>query len=143
MIEEPLHLEQDEFDALVADVMDALPEDWAPLIDAMAVVVEDEPSEDDLPPEADPAAAPFGSYRGSPSPVQLIGGGLTGPAAVAPAEIILYQGPLERASGSLDELRRHVHDTLVAQVGHHFGYTPELANEDDDPATADDEQDAD
>ena len=49
MIEEPLHLDQEEFDELVADVMDGLPEAWAPLIDSMTVIVEDEPAEDDPP----------------------------------------------------------------------------------------------
>lgn len=139
MIEEPLHLDQEEFDELVADVMDGLPDAWAPLIDSMTVVVEDEPAEDDLPADADSTDVPLGSYRGSISPVQLIGGGLTGPAATAPPEIVLYQGPLERASGSRDELRALVHDTLVEQVGHHFGYAPAVADADDEDPDADED----
>jgi predicted Zn-dependent protease with MMP-like domain len=139
MIEEPLHLDQEEFDELVADVLDGLPEEWAPLIDSMTVVVEDEPDEEDIPADGDAADVPLGSYRGSISPVQLIGGGLTGPAATAPPEIVLYQGPLERASSSRDELRARVHDTLVEQVGHHFGYAPEPADDDDEGPGADED----
>ncbi len=137
MIEEPLHLDPEQFDELVSEVMDGLPEDWAPLVDTMTVVVEDEPSEGDIPAGAARAEEPLGHYRGNSAPVQLLGGGLVGPSSAPPAEIALFQGPLERASGSLDELRRLVHETLVHQIGYHFGYRDEAG--DDEPADESDE----
>ena len=48
-MEEALHLEPEQFDLLVSEVMDELPQEWAPLLAKMVVVVEDEPTEDDLP----------------------------------------------------------------------------------------------
>ena len=137
-MEETLHLEPEQFDLLVSEVMDELPQEWAPLLDNMAVVVEDEPAEDDLP-AGSPADTPLlGRYRDT-APVQLIGGGLTGPAVAAPPEIALFQGPLERASSNLDDLRRLVRDTLVEQIGCYLGYAKEPADEDEFAGEGEDE----
>jgi hypothetical protein len=62
----------------------------------------------------------------------MIGGGLTGPAVAAPPEIALFPGPLERASASLDDLRRLVHDTLVEQIGRFLGYSEGPADEEEE-----------
>jgi len=132
-MEEALHLEPEQFDLLVSEVMDELPQEWAPLLDKMAVVVEDEPTEDDLP-AGSPLDTPLlGRYRGT-APVQLIGGGLAGPAVSAPPEIALFQGPLERASSNLDDLRRLVRDTLVQQIGRYLGYSEQPPDEDEERA---------
>ena len=133
VMEETLHLEPERFDLLVSEVMDELPQEWAPLLDKMAVVVEDEPAEDDLPAGAPPDTPLLGRYRGTAS-MQLIGGGLAGPAVAAPPEIALFQGPLERASSSLDDLRRLVRDTLVQQIGRYLGYSEQPPDEDEERA---------
>ena len=91
LMDETLHLEPEQFDLLVSEVMDELPQEWAPLLDNMAVVVEDEPAEDDLPAGSPADTLLLGCYRDT-APVQLIGGGLTGPAVAAPPEIALFQG---------------------------------------------------
>jgi predicted Zn-dependent protease with MMP-like domain len=119
----PVHLEPEAFDELVSEVMDGLPEEWAPLLDNIAVVVEEEPAEDDIPADAPPGMTLFGLYRGVAVPTQFLGGGLAGPAMSAPPEIALFQGPLERASRGLGDLRERVRATLVHEVGHHFGYS--------------------
>lgn len=139
MIEEPLHLEPDQFDLLVSEVLDELPREWAPLLDNMAVVVEDEPTEDDLPAESRPDTALLGRYRGGLGPAPLIGGGLSGPPVTAPPEIALFQGPLERASSSLDDLRLRVRETLIHEIGHYFGYAGERPDEEDETLEEDDE----
>jgi len=82
VMEETLHLEPEQFDLLVSEVMDELPQAWAPLLDNMAVVVEDEPAEDDRPAGSPADTLLLGRYRDT-APVQLIGGGLTGPAMAA------------------------------------------------------------
>jgi predicted Zn-dependent protease with MMP-like domain len=94
----------------------------------MAVVVEDEPTEDDLAAGSPTDTLLLGRYRDT-APVQLIGGGLAGPAVAAPPEIALFQRPLERASSSLDDLRRLVRDTLVEQIGRYLGYAAQPADE--------------
>ena len=125
----PLHLEPEEFDQLVSAVMDELPEEWGLILDKMTIVVDEEPDADERPEEGEI----FGLYRGSFVAAQFLGGGLAGPAMAAPPEIALFQGPLERASADLDDLRERVRATLVGQIGHHFGYEDE-----DDDESADD-----
>lgn len=124
----PVHLDQEAFDALVADALDVLPREWSPLLDNMAVVVEEEPTEADLRdvPQGDTL---FGLYRGAPVTVQFLGGGLAGPAMGAPPEIALFQGPLERASADEADLRQRVEATLVHEIGHHFGYSEDRLRE--------------
>ncbi len=126
MIGEPegrVHLEPEQFDELVSDVMDELPREWAPLLDNIVVVVEAEPVAEDIPDDAPSGTTLYGLYRGVAVPAQFLGGGLAGPAMSAPPEIALFQGPLERASASLDDLRARVRETLTHEVGHHFGYS--------------------
>jgi len=117
MIGEPegrVHLEPEQFDELVSDVMDELPREWAPLLDNIVVVVEAEPVAEDIPDDAPSGTTLYGLYRGVAVPAQFLGGGLAGPARSA---------PLERASASLDDLRARVRETLTHEVGHHFGYS--------------------
>lgn len=131
MTEEWPHLEPEQFDELVTEVMDGLPEEWTPLLENIAVVVEDEPSADEAPDGSGGEAVFFGLYRGATAPAQFLGGGLAGPAMSAPPEIALFQGPLERASGDTDELRRRVRETLVQEIGHHFGFRDDTVRVDE------------
>jgi len=120
-----VYLGQEEFDALVTDVLDGLPREWSPLLDNMAVVVDEEPSEDDLR-TVPQGSTLLGLYRGGAIRTQFLGGGLAGPAMSTPPEIALFQGPLERASADPDDLRERVRHTLVHEIGHHFGYSEDL-----------------
>ena len=42
-----------------------------------------------------------------------------------PDEVVLYRGPLLRACRDRRELMREVRDTLVHELGHHFGLSDE------------------
>lgn len=43
--------------------------------------------------------------------------------AVLPDKITLFQGPIERcADGDAAELRTIIYDTLLHEIGHHFGF---------------------
>ena len=130
------------FDQLVSEVIDELPLELAPLIDSMAIVVEDEPPEVDDATEdlSDDGAEPLSEYRGVPGPVTLLGGGLTGPAAMAPAEIALFQGPLERASADEEQLRQLVKETLLHELRRHLGMVDDEVEMDEDDADFDDEE---
>lgn len=136
MIEETLHLEPELFDDLVAQVLDELPQEWAPLLDNLAVIVEEEPGEDDVAANDEADAEILGRYRGRGGTLQLLGGGLAGPMAAAPPEIAIFQGPLERASADEDDLRRLVRDTLVHEIGRILGFAE---GDDDEYDMADDE----
>ena len=42
-------------------------------------------------------------------------------APALPDRVVLYRGPLTRACANRRELMREVRDTVVHELGHHFG----------------------
>jgi predicted Zn-dependent protease with MMP-like domain len=45
--------------------------------------------------------------------------------AVLPDKITIFQGPLEEACASEEEIREEVRTTIVHEVAHHFGFDEE------------------
>lgn len=110
----------EEFETLVERAIDQLPEEYAALLENVAVLVEDEPDPEDL--EAlgiDSEDELLGLYRGIP----LID--RDSAYAALPDQVYLYRGPLLRICHDRRELVREVRDTLVHELGHHFGLTDE------------------
>jgi predicted Zn-dependent protease with MMP-like domain len=107
----------EEFEELVARALDGLPDEFAELLDNVAVVVEEEPDPEDL--EAlglDPKEDDlFGLYQGTPQPER------DSFYAALPDRIAIYRGPILRACSSRREVVREVRDTVVHELGHHFG----------------------
>ena len=108
----------EEFDALVQRALDGLPDEYAGLIKNIAVVVEDEPprevldelglaSEDDL----------LGLYTGVPLGEESF----FSPGGHMPNRISIYRGPILRLCRSSGEVVQEVRDTIVHEIGHHFG----------------------
>jgi predicted Zn-dependent protease with MMP-like domain len=91
--------------------LDGLPEEIAGLIENVAVVVEEEPSDDEirdagLDPEEETL---FGIYQGVALPER--GAGSYG--SVLPDRIVIYRQPLLEACSSRRELLREIRDTVV------------------------------
>ena len=97
-----------EFEELVRDALEALPDDIRGEMSNVAVVTEDEP----------PAGQPLlGLYQGVP----LTRRGAYYAAAL-PDKITIFRGPLERLSGADPErLRREVKRVVLHEIAHHFG----------------------
>jgi len=111
-----------EFERLVGEALDRLPERFAKLLDNVVVVVEDEPTEEDLleaglDPENDTL---FGLYQG----VNLIERGASY-GNVLPDRIVIYRLPLLEACRDRAELVREIRDTVIHEVGHFFGVAEE------------------
>jgi predicted Zn-dependent protease with MMP-like domain len=97
-----------DFEQLVRDALDELPEDVRGLMTNVAVTVEDEPP---------PGQNLLGLYQGIPW-------GQRGPyyAGVLPDKITIYRGPMERLTGGDPErLRSQVRRTVFHEIAHHFG----------------------
>lgn len=114
-----LRMSREEFERVVARALDRLPERIATLIENVAVVVEDEPTNEDildvgLDPETDTL---FGLYQG----VSLEERGLGSYGGALPDRIVIYRLPLLEACEDRAELVREIHDTVVHEVGHYFG----------------------
>jgi len=108
-----------EFQALVQQALDGLPEEYARRMTNVAVVVEDEPSSEvlaDL--EMDEDEDLLGLYQGLPIDKESFfqaGGQL-------PAKISIYRGPILRLCRTKQEVVQEVRDTVVHEIGHHFGF---------------------
>jgi len=114
----PLSIGAEEFDGLVRKAVDGLPERYRCLLKNVALVVEAEPSRevlDEL--ELDTEDDLLGLYSGiSVDKVSFFdqGGHL-------PARISIYRGPILRLCRTADEVVQEVQDTVVHEIGHHFG----------------------
>ena len=103
-----VEISDDDFERMVAEELDALPDEWIRGIENVAVVVENQPL------RARPRL--FGQYRGHPLTTRGVYG-----FGELPDRITLYKNNLQEHSADLEALRRRVRITLVHEIGHYFG----------------------
>lgn len=114
-----LTIPESEFQTLVQEALDSLPDEYAKLLTNVAVVVEDEPPSDvrtDL--ELEEGEDLLGLYQGLPIDKESFfqaGGQL-------PAKISIYRGPILRLCRTKNEVVQEVRDTVVHEIGHHLGF---------------------
>jgi predicted Zn-dependent protease with MMP-like domain len=118
-----LRMGRGDFERVVEEAIDSIPDELGHLIENVAVVVEEEPSDDDirdagLDPEEETL---FGIYQGIALPER--GAGSYG--SVLPDRIVIYRQPLLEACSSRRELLREIRDTVVHEIGHYFGLDEE------------------
>ncbi len=117
-----LVLTESDFEVLVREALDSLPEEYAKLVENVTVVVEDEPSADvleDL--EMDEEDDLLGLYQGQ----SLDKDSFFQPGGEMPARIVIYRGPILRLCRTKREVVQEVRDTVVHEIGHHFGLDDE------------------
>jgi predicted Zn-dependent protease with MMP-like domain len=117
----PMRVPPEEFQALVEQAMAGLPEEWSELLDNVAVMVEEEPDPDEM--EAmgmEPDDDLLGLYQGVPLAERD-----TFYMGALPDRVILYRGPILRACDNRRQVIREIRDTLVHELGHHFGMDEE------------------
>jgi predicted Zn-dependent protease with MMP-like domain len=111
-------LTQAEFERVVNEALESLPERFARLIKNVAITVEDEPSDEDLEnieDDEDPNSELLGLYRG----VALTD--RTHDMPLLPDEIALFRGPIERAASSRADAMEQIRETVMHELGHYFG----------------------
>lgn len=117
-----LRMSHDQFERAVAEALDRIPDELAGVIENLVVVVEDEPSDEELrdvglDPETETL---FGLYQGVALPERGADYG-----GVLPDRIVIYRLPLLEACTSRRELLREIRNTVVHEVGHYFGFDEE------------------
>jgi predicted Zn-dependent protease with MMP-like domain len=113
------------FEELVAQALDEIPEPFASHLDNVQVVVEDEPSPDDLyGAGVEPGGTLFGLYQGVPQTER--GAAYT---FVLPDKITIYRGPILRECRDTEEVVDEVTITVVHEIAHHFGISDERLDE--------------
>ncbi|MEV0406800.1 metallopeptidase family protein [Actinoallomurus sp. NPDC050550] len=103
-----------EFEDLVAEALDTIPEALTTLMDNVVVMVEDDAPEPGL----------LGLYEGVP----LTERGDTY-AGYLPDRITVYRRPLQAISRTRDDLVKEVRVTVVHEIAHHFGIDDERLHE--------------
>jgi predicted Zn-dependent protease with MMP-like domain len=118
-------MNDEEFNQLVADAIDSLPQPFIEMLDNVEVIVL-------------PRAAPehrravrikpwqtlYGLYVGVPLTERTHGYGL-----VAPDTIFIFQAPLVRDFPGTEQLRAQVRRTVLHELAHHFGISDERLHE--------------
>lgn len=108
----PVELSAQEFDALVDDAIDTIPQSFWDQIDNVIIMVEDEP-------DADLELDTLGVYDGIPLTER------DDYAGFLPDKVTIFRGPLCRFVDSYDELVQEVRITVVHEIGHYFGFEDE------------------
>jgi predicted Zn-dependent protease with MMP-like domain len=108
----------EDVERLVGQALDELPEDFARLLDNVVVMVEEEPTDEDLESvgmSGDEGDELFGLYQGVP---------LTERDTFydsLPDRVVIYAGPIRRAFDDPREAVEEIKKTVVHELGHFFG----------------------
>jgi predicted Zn-dependent protease with MMP-like domain len=109
-----VELGRPEFEQLVADALDDLPEALGRLMDNVAVLVEDWPTREQI---GDRPGTLLGLYEG----IALTRRSPLSYAGVMPDRIFVFRGPICRRASTEPELVGLVKTTVIHEVAHHFG----------------------
>jgi predicted Zn-dependent protease with MMP-like domain len=108
-----------EFERLVEEALDSLPEKFAALLDNVVVVVEEEPNASDLDVMHDDHGELLGIYRGTPMTRRSYD------SFRMPDQIAIFRGPILRVSRGPHEAQRQIRETVIHELGHYFGLSDE------------------
>ena len=109
------------FTELVEEALRGIPRRFRDAMSNVAVIVEDEPSQellDDLDMDADDTL--FGLYHGTPLTERNSTYGNT-----LPDRISIYQLPIEDACEDEEDIRQCIAETVIHEFGHYFGLSEE------------------
>ncbi|HUD05944.1 MAG TPA: metallopeptidase family protein [Candidatus Saccharimonadales bacterium] len=107
---------QEDFESLVNEAIASLPKRYVDHLDNIAIIVEDEPSEEQRQAlKLKGYQTLFGLYEGVPLNQRM------GRLKLLPDKITIFKLPLEQASNSLQELRSRVSRTVWHEVAHYYG----------------------
>ncbi len=111
---DPLSLSDDaDLERIVADALDRLPSQFRDRLGSVAIVIEDEPTADQL--ASVRAHGLYGLYQGVPRTAW------GAEQASIPSKITIFRGPLTRAHRTPERLAAAVTDTVYHEIAHHFG----------------------
>ena len=113
------------FERHVAEALASIPREFRDAMQNIAIVVEDEPSEELLADmEIEPPDTLLGLYQGTPLTERTSAYG-----NVLPDRVLIFQGPHERETEDEDDLIVCIGETLIHEIGHYFGLSEEEIEE--------------
>jgi len=96
-----VHVSMEQFEAAAQAAVDSIPDDFKPYLENTIFIIE----------ESSPQGL-MGLYEGATA---------LGAGEGMPERITLYKRSHERAASSMEELVEEVRETILHEVGHHFG----------------------
>lgn len=106
-----------EFEELVEEAVLGLPEEFARKLQNIEIVVEDEPDAETLERmRLQRGVTLLGLYHGVPRTERH-----EGAPPPYPDRISIYRGPILAICRTADDVRRQVRQTVIHEIGHHFG----------------------
>jgi predicted Zn-dependent protease with MMP-like domain len=114
------HLSPEEFHEVVEEALEDLPEEFANLLENIAVFVEEEPAEDDLESVHHPDGELLGIFRGLPMTARSYAA-----LPLLPNQVVIFRGPILRVTRTRAEARQQVRQTVMHELGHYFGLSDE------------------
>ena len=113
------------FRQLVDEALETIPQKFRDAMQNIAIVVEDEPSDELLDEmEIEAPDTLFGLYQGTPLTER---GSHYG--NVLPDRVLIFQGPHERETADEEDLIVCIGETLIHEIGHYFGLSEEEIEE--------------
>jgi predicted Zn-dependent protease with MMP-like domain len=115
---------REEFDVLVEEALATIPQRFRDALKNVAIVVEDEPTpeqlasiddDEDLDDSSEEMTL-LGLYEGTPLTERKWDDGNR-----LPDKVTLFQGPIEDASEDEDDVVIAIGETLIHEIGHYFG----------------------
>jgi len=114
-----------DFQNLVAEAVQTIPQKFRDAMQNIAIVIEDEPSLETLQEVGiEPPDTLLGLYQGTPLTERQWAHG-----NILPDKITLFQFPIEDESEDEDDLVVAIGETLIHEVGHYFGLSEEEIEE--------------
>ena len=117
----PEEFPEERFRALVDEAIRSLPRRFRDAMVNMAIVVDDEPTDDQLKQvDIEPPDSLYGLYEGIPLPERQWAHG-----NVLPDKISIFRIPIVEDSDDEDDIVVGIGETLIHEVGHYFGLSEE------------------
>ena len=97
------------FEQFIRATIQSLPQQFLSQLDNVEIVIEEKPPDPHL----------LGLYHGIPKTRRGIG------YFALPDKITIYKEPLLQISRNEEEAKAHIRDTVLHEIGHHFGLSDE------------------
>jgi len=108
-------LTYEQFEQLVGEGIDAIPEKFLAKLKNVEIVIEDDPTPQQIETLRIRGSLLFGLYEGIPQTKR------EQYAQVLPDKITIFKNQIERAYSTPETIRKAVKDTVWHEIAHHFG----------------------
>jgi predicted Zn-dependent protease with MMP-like domain len=118
-----LQVSDAEFENMISDAIDSLPESRIKGLDNVAITYEDEPNADQRQKlQLRRSQTLYGLYEGVPLTKRAGASGLfSGNPMMLPDKITIFKLPIAYGASTLDEVREQVRHTLWHEIAHYYG----------------------